>query len=653
MKITGKLTDMRASYSAFLLSFFLLLFSGSLVLQGQQSDFDELWKKMSGEEEQYTRHVVRKGETLFSLARKYGVTMEWIRNTNPFTQRRAIQVEDTLLFPGAEMQAEMEALKPKPKQSFNHRGRYDRKEGSLHVIEEKESLYSISRKYGVTVEELLATNPVLDRNTIRVTDTLIIPLLLKQKMADEAIADADNNPTIQANFTHIVSKGETLWSLAKSYGVDLNQLIASNEGIVGDAMSIGDTLAILPITEIEQIKRGVRSAPDHSFMASEIKEEAARRGIHLVSPGETLYGLSRQYDISLDEIRNWNHLNSDDIRIGDRLVVRDQIVPDLQSGIDEHPLVTGEPMPEQPEILTEEIAVNPAFVEEENPMVVKVFVEEPLVEEPVLVEEPIITLETAVTEAKEIAMVEEFRVDEEFVDPNVEDVGVLSKEELNMYRSDELIVEAGSGERTTVLPELPEIREREVMDKESKLLIHEVDYSKLKPIFHVLEPGEKLTDVSKQYNQVPAVLMSWNKLDSENIKELDKVIIGWYLPQKGSGLTSSAAPKAVSFRQEYINRNNNQIRYKLDRDRGTCTWLRDDSEFDNNFYVLHADAPRNAVVRITNPMNKKTVYAKIIGKLPKQLAGQGVVMNLSSAIVKKLGLRDDRFMLEWSYHRER
>ena len=83
-----------------------------------------------------------------------------------------------------------------------------------HVVEQGETLYRISKKYGVTVDMLLQHNPGLTAESLSIGKTLQVPV------AGGAL------PPVVA--THKVKKNETMWSISQQYGVTLQELMAVN-----------------------------------------------------------------------------------------------------------------------------------------------------------------------------------------------------------------------------------------------------------------------------------------------------------------------------------------------------------------------------------------------------------------------------------------
>lgn len=101
---------------------------------------------------------------------------------------------------------------------------------------------------------------------------------------------------------HRVEKEETLYSLSKRYNADLDHIIKIN-GIVNNQISLAQELKI-PIKGVP-VMNAVRTSRER----------------HTVSTGETLYAISRKYDVTVDQLRSWNNLPSNEISVGQSLVI--------------------------------------------------------------------------------------------------------------------------------------------------------------------------------------------------------------------------------------------------------------------------------------------------------------------------------------------
>ncbi len=82
---------------------------------------------------------------------------------------------------------------------------------------------------------------------------------------------------------------------------------------------------------------------------------------------------------------------------------------------------------------------------------------------------------------------------------------------------------------------------------------------------------------------------------------------------------------------------------------GICTWLNDGNVSQSKFYALHRTAPTGTIIRVTNKMNLKYVFVKVVGLLPDTGDNDKSIIKISQTAVNKLGALDAHFHVELSY----
>lgn len=169
----------------------------------------------------------------------------------------------------------------------------------LHQVDAKETLYSISRRYSAKVEDIKAANPDMGE-AIKIGQTLRIPFKgTAQNIGTTTSAPADKNAK-----THTIEKKETLYSISKEYGVTVEELTKANPGIE-NGLKEGQTI---------RIPASGKTAP--------VEKEVPRNGkIHQVEAKETLFGISRKYNVSVDEIKKANPQLIDGLKEGMEIVI--------------------------------------------------------------------------------------------------------------------------------------------------------------------------------------------------------------------------------------------------------------------------------------------------------------------------------------------
>ncbi|MDX5340661.1 MAG: LysM peptidoglycan-binding domain-containing protein [Cyclobacteriaceae bacterium] len=107
---------------------------------------------------------------------------------------------------------------------------------------------------------------------------------------------------------HKVSQGETLFSISRRYKASVGDIQNSNE-VLKEGLKSGQTIRVPYITDAQ--------APEGA-------------SIHKVSPGETLFSISKKYGVTVDSLKQWNKLLGNDLSVGQALVVKETAPPSPQ-----------------------------------------------------------------------------------------------------------------------------------------------------------------------------------------------------------------------------------------------------------------------------------------------------------------------------------
>lgn len=184
----------------------------------------------------YYYYDVQPKETIFSISQRLGLTRQQIIDANP-SVADGLQAYTRLYFP-VESGEITSSVTPVP--------------GTTHKVEKGETLYGISHRYGVTVDDLISLNPTA-RDGVKQGQVLIIT-------TDHA--SEPETPVIPAGGTrHVIAKGETLYRIAADNGITVEQLLVANPGLDAFNYSTG-TEIIIPGNEplVAQNNRPVSSS---------------------------------------------------------------------------------------------------------------------------------------------------------------------------------------------------------------------------------------------------------------------------------------------------------------------------------------------------------------------------------------------------------
>lgn len=128
-------------------------------------------------------HIVQDKETVYSIAKKYGITIHEVYALNP-NAKEAIHVGEKLTLPAKTIakdtivyQTSKETNKPRPVSTQASTPVTQNPSGvTKHTIVKGETLYSVCKRYGVTEESVMVANPGITPHNFRIGDTIIIPL---------------------------------------------------------------------------------------------------------------------------------------------------------------------------------------------------------------------------------------------------------------------------------------------------------------------------------------------------------------------------------------------------------------------------------------------------------------------------------------------
>lgn len=167
--------------------------------------------------QEYVAHPVKKGESIASIAKKYNVEEEAILNLNPDVEKRGDINVSKLIIPVRKV--------PEGAKKIDF---------TIYKVNPKETLYSISRSFGISIDEVRKYNPYLYERELDMNDELRIPVTKLSEDQEEHITKNFNQSVTNSSFQklkHLVLPKETKYGLAKQYGITESQLDSLNPGI--------------------------------------------------------------------------------------------------------------------------------------------------------------------------------------------------------------------------------------------------------------------------------------------------------------------------------------------------------------------------------------------------------------------------------------
>ena len=183
-------------------------------------------------------YVVQRGDTLYGIARRFGVDMMAIAQANGIVNPSRIYVGQRLVIPGGTPPSATPTATPTtPSQPS----------GGVHVVQPGDTLYRIALRYGVSVAAIVQANGISNPNMIRVGQQLVIPGGTPPSGTPTPTATPTATPTTPSQPSggvHIVQPGDTLYRIALRYGVSVAAIVQANNISNPNMIRVGQQLVI-------------------------------------------------------------------------------------------------------------------------------------------------------------------------------------------------------------------------------------------------------------------------------------------------------------------------------------------------------------------------------------------------------------------------
>ncbi len=202
-------------------------------------------------------YVVQKGDSLWSISSKLGVSVSDIKKSNNLSSNN-LSIGQVLIIPS--------------KKSDDEESKADE---NVYVVKKGDSLWLIAKNYNTSVDDIKRLNN-LSSNTLSIGQKLKIP-----------------NAITSNEITYTVKKGDSLWLIANRYDTTVNAIKDKN-GLTSNNLSIGQILKIPSTT---------------NYITYTVKK------------GDSLWLIAKKYNTSVNDIKKLNSLSSNNLSIGQKLII--------------------------------------------------------------------------------------------------------------------------------------------------------------------------------------------------------------------------------------------------------------------------------------------------------------------------------------------
>ncbi|MCS7004364.1 MAG: LysM peptidoglycan-binding domain-containing protein [Cytophagales bacterium] len=298
------------------------------------------------------RHTVQKGETAYSIARKYGISLRELIEWNHLNEKGWVTPGQVLLVEDVSKLNLKEKLK---------------ETGGYYTVQQGDNIFSITNRFGITIEELVKWNQLNERVPLAIGQELIVDYqLAKNQPAKKQISVSSNitsgntspaslaeKPVGEEAIYHVVENHETLERIASEYGVSVAQIREWNNLSTISSLKKGMKL-IVGYQKVKENKNlassariSINSPSSNNFPSVPLDNNTPPKVrqanvnnqgyyldekpavyptetpvYHIVERGETLYSISVKHKTTVDKIKKLNNKTDNNLSVGEKIRVR-------------------------------------------------------------------------------------------------------------------------------------------------------------------------------------------------------------------------------------------------------------------------------------------------------------------------------------------
>jgi len=464
----------------------------------------------------------------------------------------------------------------------------------VHQIVAKDTYYSVGRRYNVSPKDIMAFN---ENKYLQVGIVIKVPTNIPFSTVNAPVVNS--SATDGGIIEHTVKAKDNLNMLAEKYGTTINEIkrlnnLSSNNLSIGQVLKIAtkNTAEVQKTNEPVQATKPMATAPAQEPVAADqtIIE-------HTVAPKEFLGKIAEKYGTTVDEVKKANNLSNNNLRIGQKLKIP------ATKNIDENKVVSVSEVQSTPESKTVDAAGK----------------------------HTVLRNETIFTIAKQYG------------------VTAYQLRKLNDLPDNAITIGQVLKVPGGIVTEVQVPVEKQVEQPKTAPVTANKDES----FIHTVATGENIFAIAKKYNLTAYQIRTANKLTDNTLKVDQKLIIP-KPPQPKSVNEASKEnqenePDSTMVKDPKLRRDPSVYGLSQIEEKGAAVWIADADLDGSKMLVLHRTAPVGRVIKITNPMNNKTTFAKVVGKFTENESTKDVIIVMTKAVADSLGALDKRFFCNLTY----
>ncbi len=245
------------------------------------------------------QYTVQAGDTLYGISRKAGVSVDQLLTVNGLSTSSVIRPGQSLSLGTPAKQTNSTVATTVSTKSVSNTAKATA--NGYYTVKAGDTLYGISRKFGMSLSQLVSVNGIS-------ASSLIVPgqtLRVAGGATTSTVVKTNATSSRTSGGNYLVQPGDTLYSIARRSGMSLNSLLTLN--------GLSQSSVIYPGQSLTISQSDSRVATKSSYTAKPLASGVSTSGTYTVQAGDTLYGIARRSGMSLNTLLSLNGLSQSSV----------------------------------------------------------------------------------------------------------------------------------------------------------------------------------------------------------------------------------------------------------------------------------------------------------------------------------------------------
>ncbi|MDR4434546.1 C40 family peptidase [Bacillus tequilensis] len=251
-------------------------------------------------------YTVKSGDSLWLIANEFKMTVQELKKVNGLSSNMIRAGQKLKVSGTVSSSSSSSPSTSSSKKSSSNKSSSSSSSAGTYKVQLGDSLWKIANKVSMSVAELKVLNNLK-------SDTIYVNQVLKTKSTGSDTSSKDtqsHSDKPSPTTTYKVKSGDSLWKIANSYNLTVQQIRNSNN-LKSDMLYVGQVLKLT----------GKASSGSSSSSSSSSNASSGTTTTYTVKSGDSLWVIAQKYNVTAQQIREKNNLKTDVLRIGQKLVI--------------------------------------------------------------------------------------------------------------------------------------------------------------------------------------------------------------------------------------------------------------------------------------------------------------------------------------------